>query len=1303
MENIKETEINKNVMNKKEERKLNIDTVNQDKLEEVFFKAINKDLATEETISFEDYFTQSYLMYGASIVAGRAIPHLFDGNKPGQRRVLYTMKNDIKLTHNGAFKKAARVVGAAIGTYHPHGDNAMYESLVHLAQSWRKMIPLADGQGNWGSIDGSNAAAMRYCVTGDTLIKSKDGKLIEISSLSNTQKEEKINLDVFSVNNKVNKSDMFFNSGEHEIYELKSKDGYSIKGSENHPVLVMSKNNEGMPVIKWVELKDISKEDYLIIDRTSINDGTTGTKKEINDAIISGCIVSEGSVSENRVTFVNTDKEYYDDFIKAFTENYKGTIYEYSRILPSGKEIFEFDIQNKQHDFFKSELFKEMKNKKAEKKDIPKSILNSGSNIQKIFLSYLFEGDGSISYQNVDNTISITYVSKSNKLISDIQTMLLNFGVYSTRGMDRDCFRISLNNFYNSYKFYKNINFSNMKKVLSDRIFKEEIARRELDDISGALSGDYIPFLAEYIRNKYKSSFLERNNFDRYDRLLKNKEKLLKHISDNKDIEFINKTLENNYYFSKIESITKKESKDIVYSIRVDSECHSFVANGIINHNTEVRLTEASSMMFQDINMDTVDFTANYDGSETEPKVLPVPFPNILINGIPSGSIASGMSSSIQQHNPTEVMNAMIKVIENRRDEIETTAEDILACIPAPDFPTGGFVYQTEDFLNIIKTGRGSVRLRAKYHIEDLPRGKTAIVVTEIPWGTVKLGSGKKKGLIEEVVLLKQESDKDNKIPQSIMAVNDESDKRNGLRIVIELKAGFDAEVVWNYILKNTNMDKSMSYFAVVLDNVINSKGEEVVSPKDYGLLEILERYVDFRYDYFQRKHNFLINQYADRLHILEGLMRAIDMIDEIIQLIKNSDDLDDAKNQLMVLDFSLAQAESIVSMRIGKLSKLPKQAFIKEYEELNELSLYSKKITSDFKFCSDELLIETEKVKKKIAKERKTIIKPELSGMDLEDIIPKEDCVIYVTNKGYVKRVKAKEINKQNRGTQGKKGIELTDGDFVEKIFNTNTHSVIMFIMNTGKIYGTKAYNVPDSSRGSFIDNIFETEENERIVNVLEVEDFECCNIIMVTEKGTIKSSELMNYKGCLRKPGVKGIKLKDDDQVVSAKVVDVSLDEEIVIATREGKAIRFKVSEISVTGRTSAGVRGIRLKDDNRVIGSSVLAIGTIVATITEGGMVKLSEASEFKIQKRGGVGVNCMDLTKKSGLLNSIVSWEKDDDYDLITITKSGVLNRINTKEIRKTSRKTKGVKLIDLKKDDSIVSVLKTEREIIEEEN
>lgn len=856
------------------EKNLNIETVDLDNLETVFMDSIKKDLSSVEEISLLEYSIKSFLYYGASAVAGRAIPHLTDGLKHGQRRALYTMKNDTGLSHTGAYKKSARVTGNIIGLYHPHGDSAAYDTLVNLVQPFKKNIPLADGQGGWGSIDGSNASAQRY---------------------------------------------------------------------------------------------------------------------------------------------------------------------------------------------------------------------------------------------------------------------------------------------------------------------------------------------------------------------------------------------------------------------------------------TEIRMTPASSLMFNDIKMDTVDFIPNYDGTLMEPQLLPVPFPNILINGVPQGSIAVGMSSSILPHNGTEVMRAMVQMIENRKNGEETTAEELLTYIPAPDFPTGGYVYGTEGMIDIIKTGRGSVRLRAKHHIEELSRGRSCIVITEIPWGK------NTTSLIQSVIDLVRNADKDDKLAFAITSINDSSDLKNGLRITIDVKAGYDPEIVWNYILKNTAFDTSHSYYSVVLDNVMSSNGTMSLSPSEYGLLEIFERYLDFRFDYFDRKHNFLIKKYGARLHILEGLLKAIDIIDELIVLIKSAENQDDAKLKIMDLDFSELQAEAIIAMRLGRLTKLPKEEFIQEKAELESLKDFSQRIIDDFNFKCDELINETLEVAKVINFDRRTEIKPELSGMDLEDIIPKEDCVIYVTNKGYVKRVSAKNINKQNRGTQGKKGIELTEGDFVEKIFHTNTHSIIMFVMNNGKIYGTKAYNVPDSNRGSFVDNIFETEANEKIVNVVEVEDFECCNIILVTEQGTVKSSELVNYKGCLRKPGVKGINLKDDDTVVSVKVVNTELDEEIVIATKDGKAIRFKVSEISVTGRTSAGVRGIKLKGKNKVIGSAILSKGTIVATITEGGMVKLSESSEFKIQKRGGIGVNCMNLTKKSGLLNSIISWESEEDCDLVTITVSGVMNRINTKEIRTTLRNTKGVKLVDLKDNDLIAAVLKVEKEEVEIES
>ena len=851
--------------------KIDINSVSLPALEALFNSTLQKDFAVSEEVSLADYAAKSFLIYGASVIAGRAFPSVFDGLKHGQRRLLYTMKDELKLSDNGHYLKSARVVGSAIGMYHPHGDTAMYETLVTQTKPWVQMIPFANGQGNWGSIDGSDAAAPRY---------------------------------------------------------------------------------------------------------------------------------------------------------------------------------------------------------------------------------------------------------------------------------------------------------------------------------------------------------------------------------------------------------------------------------------TETRLTQASNMLFSDIKFNTVDFIPNYDGREIEPVLLPAPFPNILINGILPGSIAVGMSSASMPHNPTEVMNAMIANLEHRKNgESKMTIQEFLSYVPGPDFPTGGFLYKTEKMDSIVESGNGTIRIRAKHHIEENKRN-SKIIITEIPWLKNKMS------LISEVENLKLAADKSDRLAQAITRVNDETDKHNPLRIAITVKNNVDPELVWNYILQKTGFDDSYSYFVKVLDSTVNSEGKSVSEPREYGLLQVLDRYIDFRVEYFERKNVFLIESYNKRLHIIEGILSAMSEIDIIIALIKASKSTDDAKVQLVSKGYSTIQAESIIAMRLGRLSRLSTEEIETEMKKLLELKDYSNKILTNREFKYTELISETKVVANKIGKERKTIIKPELSGVNLEDIIPKEDCVIYITNKGYVKRVSKKDIEKQNRGTQGKKGIKLTDGDFVEKIFNTNTHSIIMFIMSSGQVYGTKAYNIPDSQRGSFVDNIFETNENDKIVNVVEIEEFNK-KIILVTKNGQIKASMLDTYTGALRRSGVKGINLKDDDIVVSAKVVDIEAEEEIVIATRIAKTIRFNISDISVTGRATAGVRGIRLKEGNYVIGSSILKEGTIIATITDGGMVKLSEEKEFKIQSRGGLGVTSMELTNKSGQLNSIVSWLKVEEMDLVTITSSGVLNRINTESIRKTSRKTKGVKLVDLRENDKLVSVLKAEKEEAED--
>ena len=1262
-----------------------------EKYEILFGSYVSSNYKHKDSASINEVATKAFIDYAGSVILGRSIPDLRDGLKPVQRRILHSMKT-LGISHSGAHKKSARIVGDCIGKYHPHGDVAVYDTMVNMSQPWKNNNPFIDGQGNWGSIDGDSPAAMRYCLTGDSLLKLSNGSLVRLDSIANGIDCD-IDLEILSVNKQVNKAVKFFNSGLHDIYTLTTKEGFSVSGSINHPVLTWTKDINGKPSVAWKFIPEITTADYIIIDRTELDNENVSSVFDLNNALIAGCLISEGSCSDKRVTFCNTDIDYFNHFVKSFTENYQGKIYTTSRVLESGKTIYEFDLQNKDNEFFKSELFNEITGKKSESKRIPTFVLNGNKDIQKLFLSYLFEGDGSISLIEEKNQINLTYTSKSNLLLKDIQILLLNFGVIAKNGKDGNIRRLSIQSFDNILNFLIKIGFATIKKSLSEDIFSLEMKRRFNEQSNGSLSKDFIPFLSDYVRANNKSTYLEKNNFDRYTNLKANLKNILNEIK-NEDLKaFIVDTLNNNYYFASVESVVKEAEQKTVYSIKVDSNCHSFVCNGLINHNTEARFTKFGSFMFRDIDKDIVDTTKNYDSTETEPVVLPAPFPNILINGVPAGSIAVGMATSILPHNSTEVMNALRVVVKNRMNNVETTAEEILAVIPAPDFPTGGIVYNTGTMLDIIKNGRGSVRIRSRHHVENITKTKSAIIVTEIPF------MKKKSALIDEIVNLKKNS-KDDKVLAGITNIRDESTR--DIRIVIEVKSGWDPEVVWSYIVKNTQFDTSVSYFSIVIDS-IQKAGGIGFAPKEYGILKILERYLDFKMDLLIRKWQYIKTSTEARLHIIEGLLKALDHIDEIITIIKGSKEFETARTNLMEkFDFTEIQANSVLNIRLSKLTSMEKNTLIAEAKELEAIVVEATKILTNETYRYEIIDTDIIEVEKFIGKPRQTEIKNELNSISVEHLIPKEDCLIYVTHKGYVKRVPEKIINRQNRGTKGKKGIELTEGDFVEKMFKTHSHSVLLFVMDNGQVYGSKAFNVPDSNRGSFIKNIFELSSDElKIVNVVEAEELsDSKNLVMITASGNIKQTKLSEYTGALRKVGVNGINLKDNDYVISTEIANGT--EDILIATKNAKAIKFNLSEVSQTGRSTQGVIGIRLKLNDIVIGSSLVKDNDNVVTISEHGQAKVSLASEFKSQSRAGVGVICMQTTKKSGDLSSIIAWDSNEEKDLISITEAGIVNRIDLGTIRVTDRTTKGVKLMTLNENDKIVYSIKVDHEIEETE-
>ncbi|HHH51599.1 MAG TPA: hypothetical protein ENK76_04440, partial [Campylobacterales bacterium] len=604
-----------------------------------------------------------------------------------------------------------------VGKYHPHGDTAVYDALVRMAQDFSLRKPLVDGQGNFGSIDGDNAAAMRYCVTGDTLIKTDNG-LVAIKDLvkdSELNSDSDLDIKVLSIGKSENRASKFFNSGKHTIYELKTKEGYSVSGSANHPILTLTTDDNGKPIYSWKRLDKISLDDKIVIDRSEVNlNSKKMTKREKNRAIIAGCLVSEGFMSKDRLGFNNTDKEYFDNFIKAWREEFGDSFYSYQRELKSGKIVYEFDVQL---DFSKdrkkiltSAIYTQMQGLKSKDKRVPPFIFKSSKESQRVFLQYLFEGDGSFS-ELEKNTLQIHYSTISPKLTQDIQILLLEFGVIGkiSKHKNRDELKVFISNFRNIYKFYQNINFATYKRTKFKKVVESELLRRE--EKKGSLSKDYIPYISDYIRTLVNSSYLKKYNIDRYERIDRNLEKIISEIKSlslqNEFMEFV----DNNYYYASVDSCKKTNREDVVYSIRVDSSCHSFVANGLINHNTEARMTKITEELLRDIEKDTVDFVPNYDDSMSEPDVLPSRVPNLLLNG--SSGIAVGMATNIPPHRLDELIEALLLMIENPDYE----DSELFNIIKGPDFPTGGIIFGKKGILDAYSTGRGRIKVRAKVHI----------------------------------------------------------------------------------------------------------------------------------------------------------------------------------------------------------------------------------------------------------------------------------------------------------------------------------------------------------------------------------------------------------------------------------------------------------------------------------------------------------------------------------------------------------------------------------------------------------
>ena len=698
---------------------------------------------------------------------------------------------------------------------------------------------------------------------------------------------------------------------------------------------------------------------------------------------------------------------------------------------------------------------------------------------------------------------------------------------------------------------------------------------------------------------------------------------------------------------------------------------------------TEARLSKISMAMMEDINKDTVDFMPNFDETEKEPVVLPSRFPNLLVNG--TTGIAVGMATNIPPHNLREVISAVVKMIDNQiAEDRDTTMEEILDIVKGPDFPTGGMILGHSGIDQAYRTGRGKIRVRAVTNIEPMANGKNRIIVTELPYMV------NKARLIEKIADLVR----DKKI-NGITDLRDES-SREGMRICIELRRDVNPNVVLNLLYKHTQLQDT---FGVIMLALVHNE------PKILNLHDMLQYYLDHQKDVVTRRTKFELNKAEERAHILEGLLIALDHIDEVIQIIRNSENVSAAKARLMErFALSDAQAQAIVDMRLRALTGLERSKLEAEYKELQERIAELKAILADEKRLLTVIKEEISAISEKYGDDRKTTIGFDEYDISMEDLIPVTNTVITFTKLGYIKRMNVDNFKAQHRGGKGIKGAETIDDDYIKELMMTTSHHYLMFFTNLGRVYRLKAYEIPEASRtarGTAIVNLLQLQPGETITSMIPMRDYRDDEFLfMATKKGLVKKTKLSEYAN-IRKTGLAAINLREDDQLIEVKKTDNH--EDVILVTKYGQCIRFHETDVRSTGRTSMGVIGMNLSDTDEIIAMQLVSQGEALMLVSEKGLGKCTLNSEFTPQNRGGKGVKCYKITEKTGNLVGAKAVNIDDEVMLITT--EGIIIRIKVNDTALLGRITSGVKLINLADDVTVASMAKVRKDdsILEEQN
>jgi DNA gyrase subunit A len=1214
-----------------------------------------------EPIELQEEMERSFLDYAMSVIVSRALPDARDGLKPVHRRILYGMF-DQGLRPDRPHAKCARITGDVMGKYHPHGDTAIYDALVRMAQPFSLRHPLIDFHGNYGSQDFEPAAA-RYCLTGDTRVRLADGSSLAIADLVDlpANREADADFEVLDKDGKTVRVSKVFNSGVHPTKRLTTEHGFSIRGTHNHPILCLV-SVAGVPMFQWLQLDEITPGTVVCIARNAWST-TIPTAQESTLGLLLGAWVSEGWVSDSQAAFANADRAFFDEVLSAYDRVVGGPRHVRTRPgCDNRKPLHEICIGATAA--LRSSPLGALLGVRSADKFVPEDVWRGGWGVKRSFLMALFEGDGSA---RVSPHYTVDYTTYSERLAREVQELLAEFGVFAARRAHLRAtgkleHRLTISGLRNVRAFANRVGLLSTKQAKLKPLVTHSPLRPY------RLSGDHVPFVADYVRSSLPDgrgsgrTWLTKHNFDRVERWETERLRIIDRIKDPEVLSVILPIMDSGYRFEEVATVEDCEPAQ-VYSVRVDSDDHSFLAGGFVNHNTECRLGNLAMNLLAGIDEGTVDMVANYDGREQEPSVLPARFPNLLVNG--SQGIAVGMATNIPPHNLGEVIDAVVHLIDNP----EATPDDLMEFVKGPDFPTGAFILGRGGIMDAYRTGRGSIRMRARAEIVEGRQGDE-IVVSQLPYQTSVSTVASK---IEELVT-----------GRNIEGIRDVRNLSAGeeTKLVIYLKRDANANVVLNNLYKHTPLQTSFGVNMVALVDGV---------PRTLNLVQALQAYIDHQVEVVRRRSEFRLKKAQDRAHIVEGLVKALGRIDQIIALIRGSDDKAAARVGLMAKPFSFTdvQAEHILDMTLARLTRLGRKELEDELKKLRETIAELESILRSRTKLRGVIKTEMGEIRQKFATPRRAEITFDPGEIDLEDLIEDEDLVVTLSRNGYVKSVAADAFRTQGRGGRGVQAAKLRDNDYVAHLLTTTAHSYLLFFSNRGKVYRLKAHEIPmkdRTARGTAIVNLLPLAPDERIAAVIDTRTYETGRyLFFATKKGQVKKTLMSEYDKS-RREGFIAINLKDKDELV--RVIQTGGEDDIFMVSHNGQTIRFSEDAVRPMGRSAAGVIGMRLRDTDEVVSCDLARDDVDILIVTDAGYGKRTKLERFPRKGRGTMGVKGIKLTARRGYVVSAFMVGLDDEFFLIS--SGGVTIRTAARDVSSQGRDATGVRVMNLDKGEKVAT-------------